>query len=153
VCCNSITADVELNRPGEVFEGHFFVLVTVNVVKGNRSREMVEDGEDLEFEVSFWIEVTARVGVLECAAGLDAFEQAFTISIVGDGREREMNAEIEIQMVKEKEGCKHAIRFRAKGAGIGPKGAATSSDEDSIRGGDEATEGAAVRAGAAIRSE
>jgi hypothetical protein len=97
--------------------------------------------------------VTARVGVLEGAAGLYAFEQAFTISIVGDGGEREVNAEIEIQMLKEKEGGKHAIGFRTKGAGIGPKGAATSSDEDSIRGCDEAPEGAAVRAGASIRSE
>jgi hypothetical protein len=50
---NSITADVELDRPGEVVEGNVVVLVTVHVMKGNRGREIVENGENLEFDVGF----------------------------------------------------------------------------------------------------
>jgi hypothetical protein len=71
---NEVTMDVQLNVPRTFVRGDVVIVVTLDMAKGDESLEPVEDGQNLELQIRFRVEITAWVGVDKGTAGSKAFD-------------------------------------------------------------------------------
>jgi hypothetical protein len=64
------------------------------MVENDGDREPRQNCKDLELNVGFGVEMPPRIGVLEGAAGGEAGDEAFTISVVVESCHGEGNLEV-----------------------------------------------------------
>jgi hypothetical protein len=148
-----VTPNIELNFPRQFVDRGAIILMAVDVMEDSGAGKPGQHGQDLKLNVSFRIQMTARVGVFELTTGGKAFDEALAVSVEMKCQESERKLEVLMEVVEAQKCRKHPIGFRAKQAGVIPEGATTSGGKDGVGHSKDAAKGPTKGEGASVGSK